>query len=540
VCLVGIKEAGLRVGVHLNIATDESGADLAGYLEVPAANQHAALQRKTERLKLGDMVVEIVHGFSLLLPRVGFMRLKPLVIVSALSLVSSLALVSPVAPATAAIVPHAISARQITPDWVKNSTVYEVNVRQFSQDGTFNAVTAALPRIKALGTSTIWLMPITPIGKLNAKGSLGSPYSVANYTAVNPDYGTDADFKNLVDTAHGLGMKVVLDWVADHSAWDNPWITEHPDWYVHDGNGNITWPVGTDWTDVAQLNYNNAGLQQGMIDAMKYWVTNFNIDGYRCDAAGMVPTAFWEAATTAVNQIKQLWWLAEDQSSSDLLLQAFSANYNWQLLHALNTVGGKDDIAMAISGSSMNYPAGTYPMNFITNHDENSWNGTEFQRLGNAVKLSAAITYLTPGIPLIYDGQEIGMNHQLQFFEKDPISWGTDPAASEWTAFFQKLNHLRANNSSLWSGNGSGALSFLDINNPRVLGFGRYTKTNRVFGFFNMNGQPAKYTVKWPSNLAGSYVSFQNGKRYKLVKGQKLVVSMPAWGYYLYSTAAAK
>ncbi|MFM7029717.1 MAG: alpha-amylase family glycosyl hydrolase [Micrococcales bacterium] len=468
------------------------------------------------------------------------MRFKPTFFLSAISVATVFGLTASMAPASAVILPGAPSVRQLAPSWVKSASIYEVNVRQFSQDGTFNAVTAALPRIKALGVGAIWLMPVTPVGKLNAKGSLGSPYSVANYTAVNPDYGTDTDFKNLVDTAHSLGLKVVLDWVADHSAWDNPWITAHPDWYVHDSNGNITWPVGTDWTDVAQLDYSNTALHQGMIDAMKYWVTNFDIDGYRCDAAGMVPTSFWNEATAAVNSVKPLWWLAEDQSGGDLLQQAFSTDYNWNLLHALNSVGNKAGIAMAVSSSRDDYRSGTYPMNFITNHDENSWSGTEFERLGNAVQLSAAIAYLTPGIPLIYNGQEIGMNHRLQFFEKDPISWGQDPAASEWTTFYSRLNRLRSNNAALWSSATSGKLSFLSIGNPRVLGFGRYIAGNRVFGIFNMGANAAKFTVKVPAMLAGRYVSFQNGRHYRLASGQKLVVSIPAWGYYLYSTAPAK
>jgi glycosidase len=361
------------------------------------------------------------------------------------------------------------AAAPVSPSWVNSATVYEVNVRQFSADGNFAGVTAALPRIKALGTNVIWLMPIYPVGKLHAKGSLGSPYSVANYTAVNPDYGTDADFKQLVDTAHSLGMKVVLDWVANHTAWDNPWITQHKDWYTQDGSGNIIWPAGTDWTDVADLNYDNQGLRAGMIDAMKYWVSNFDIDGYRCDAAGMVPTDFWNDATTQVNAVKQLWWLAEDQGNSALLQEAFSANYNWNLLHALNNIGNRGDLAYAIATSSSDYPANSYPMNFITNHDENSWNGTEFQRLGPAVKEAAAITFMTPGIPLIYNGQEVGMDHSLAFFEKDPINWTANPAAASWTTFFSQLTSLRKKNPALWSGPSIAMVDLLTNNNRSVI-----------------------------------------------------------------------
>ena len=469
------------------------------------------------------------------------MRLKPVTSVVAFALVlGSLAFTPMVSPAAASPLQAVPATRQVTPAWVNSATVYEVNVRQFSPAGNFAGVTAALPRIKALGTNVIWLMPIYPVGKINAKGSLGSPYSVANYTAVNPDFGTDQDFKNLVDTAHSMGMKVVLDWVANHTAWDNPWITQHPDWYTQDANGKIIWPAGTDWNDVADLNYDNQGLRSAMTDAMKYWVSKFDIDGYRCDAAGMVPTDFWEQATSSVNQIKQLWWLAEDQSTDALLYRAFSANYNWNLLDGLNHVGGKDAISYAISGSVTNYPSGTFPMNFITNHDENSWNGTEFQRLGNAVKVSAAITFITPGIPLIYDGQEIGMNHQLQFFEKDPIVWGSNPAASPWTAFFSKLTKLRANNSALWSGATGGSLNFITNSNAKLLEVWRGKGTSRVLFLANLGAQPIKTKLSISAGIAGKYVTYSTGKAVTFKKGARVAVSIPAWDFVIYSTAAAK
>lgn len=471
------------------------------------------------------------------------MRSKTLTLLVAATLAigvtsSAQALPNPKAPA--APIAHAPAARQVLPNWVSNASVYEVNVRQFSPAGNFAGVTAALPRIKALGTNVVWLMPIYPVGKENAKGSLGSPYSVANYTAVNPDFGTDADFKNLVDTAHSMGMKVVLDWVANHSAWDNPWITTHPDWYSQDSKGKIIWPAGTDWTDVADLNYNSIGLQAAMTDAMKYWVTKFDIDGYRCDAAGMVPTEFWNSATTEVNKVKQLWWLAEDQASGDLLTTAFSSNYNWQLMDALNHVGGKDIISQAMVGSVANYPSNTFAMNFITNHDENSWNGTEFQRLGNAVKESAAIEFITPGIPLIYNGQEIGMNRQLQFFEKDPIVWGSDPASNTWTAFYSKLIKLRANNPALWSGAAGGSLNFIANSNDHLLEVWRGKGTNKVVFMVNLGANAIGTKLPVSGSMAGKYVNYSTGKSVTLTKGKKVSFTVPAWGFTILSTVAAK
>lgn len=429
------------------------------------------------------------------------------------------------------------ASKAISPDWVKSATVYEVNTRQFSPAGNFAGVTAALPRLKALGTDVLWLMPIFPISKTNAKGSLGSPYAVSDYQAVNPNYGTDADFKKLVDSAHALGMKIVLDWVPNHTGWDNAWITQHPDWYTHDAQGNITWPAGTDWTDVADLNYDNKDLRAAMTDALKYWVTKFDIDGYRQDVAGGVPTDFWDAATAQVNAIKPLWWLAENQDQTDLLYKSFSANYNWTLLGALNTVGSRDDALYAISNAVMNYPVGTYPMNFITNHDENSWNGTEFQRLGSAVAESAVITFTVPGIPLIYNGQEIGMNRQLQFFEKDPIDWSATFTSATWTAFYTKLTKLRKLNPALWSGLAGGSTDFITSNAAKVLSYGRTKAKSKVIVLANLGPKALAPKVSF-GKYAGTYYDYATGK--KVVVAKSSTVKIPAWGYVVYSTVAVK
>lgn len=469
-------------------------------------------------------------------------------VVSGLAVATALALLvgttTSLSASALSVAPHALSAsKAVSPSWINSATVYEVNVRDFSAAGDFASVTSALPRIKSLGTDVIWLMPIMPSGVKNSKTDttgnqqMGSPYAVANYTAVNPSMGTDADFAKLVDTAHGLGMKVVLDWVGNHTAWDNPWITQHPDWYTHDSQGNITWPAGTDWTDVADLNYDSPGLRAAMTDALKYWVTKFNIDGYRCDYANGVPTDFWDSATVAVNAIKPLWWLAENQDQTDLLYNSFSANYNWQLLGALNTVGNRDNTLFALSNAVMNYPVGTYPMNFITNHDENSWNGTEFQRLGNAVKESAVITFTAPGVPLIYNGQEIGMTKQLAFFSKDQIPWATDAYAQSWTAFYSKLIKLRKLNPALWSGLAGGGTTFLTNNDAKTLSFARTKGTSKVIILVNMSQKAVAPKVSF-GKLAGSYFDYNTGKKVTVAKSA--TVKIPAWGYTIYSTVAVK
>ena len=453
-------------------------------------------------------------------------------VLAALGLVGSLIGGSALATQASAA-PIKVASAPVAPSWINSATIYEVNTRQFSEAGTFNAVTDALPRIHALGTDAVWLMPIFPISTTGSKGTLGSPYAVSDYTDVNPNYGTKADFKKLVDTAHSLGMKIILDWVPNHTGWDNAWIKTHPDWYTHDAQGNITYPPGTDWTDVADLNYDSAGLRTAMTDALKYWVTNFDIDGYRQDVAGGVPTDFWNSATAEVNAIKPLFWLAENQDEPALLSQAFSANYNWELLGAFNTVGDRDKLMFAVQDTVSNYPKGRFPMNFITNHDENSWNGTEFDRLGNAVKESAAIAFTAPGVPLLYNGQEVGLTKQLQFFEKDPIVWDANPAASSWTAFYTKLTTLKKSNPALWAGTAGGSLNFISNNNSKTLSYARVLGSNKVILIANLSAK--KITPKLSfGKLAGKYFDYATGKAVKLAKSQKLTVQ--PWSFVVYSS----
>ncbi len=223
----------------------------------------------------------------------------------------------------------AYNSNSVLPTWANNATIYEVNIRQYTEAGTFKAFEAHLPRLQKLGVKILWLMPIHPISELKRNGSLGSPYAVANYKGINPEFGNEADFKSLVNKAHSLGFKVILDWVANHSGWDNPWIA-NKSWYHTDGSGNIVAP-NNDWLDVAWLNYKNQDMRRAMIDAMGYWVKTFDVDGFRADVAAGVPTDFWKQANTQLQAIKPLFMLAEDQSVQSLLDDAFIANYNWEL-----------------------------------------------------------------------------------------------------------------------------------------------------------------------------------------------------------------
>lgn len=418
-----------------------------------------------------------------------------------------------------------------SPDWMSNATVYEVNTRNFSTEGTFAAFSTHLDRLKNLGVKVLWFMPIQPISKENRKGELGSPYSVANYTAINSEYGTRADFKALVNKAHDMGFKVVLDWVANHSGWDNPWVTQHPDWYSKGLDGKITNPLGTDWTDVADFDYTNNDMRNAMIDAMKYWVTHFDVDGFRMDAAGMVPNDFWDQATYNLTKIKPLWMLAESQPNSVKIGGNFSSAYNWDLKDAFNKfkVEATTSYSMAkqLAKIEMKYPGENFPMNFITNHDENSWNGTEFDRIGSdaAVKAAALLSFTLPGAPLIYNGQEVGNKKMLKFFEKDQIDW---PITSPWTKFYQDLVALKANSKALAVGKNPAKLDKVSGLSDEIILFARTNGTAKVLVAVNMSGHSAKVSAKW-NELAGSYTNWATGKAVDLSATQEL--TLPAWGY---------
>ena len=309
-------------------------------------------------------------------------------------------------------------------EWTEGSTVYELNVRQFTPEGTFDAALNRLPLIKNMGIDILWLMPIYPIGELNRKGTLGSYYAIKDYCAVNPEFGTMEDFDNFLTVAHEMGFRVILDWVANHTAPDHAWVTEKPaDWYVRDEEGNIV--VEYDWTDIAKLNYENQDMRAEMEKCMNFWVDK-GIDGFRCDVAYQVPQDFW---TGAISRMKEknpdLYFLAEGEEAW-LHTAGFDATYWWKLHHVMNDIAqgkaGKAELLDVINESLRDYPSNAYRLAFITNHDENSWNGTEFERMGDAWRAGAVLCFTLPGAqPLIYTGQELGNTKRFEFFEKDPL-----------------------------------------------------------------------------------------------------------------------
>jgi len=416
------------------------------------------------------------------------------------------------------------------PEWIKNSVIYEVNVRQYTKEGTFKAFREHLPRLKEMGVDVLWFMPIYPISEKNRKGTLGSYYSIKDYKAVNPEFGTLEEFKELVDECHKMGFKVILDWVANHTGWDHLWI-KNKDWYLTDSEGNIVNPPGTDWTDVAQLNYKNEEMRKAMIDAMVFWVKEVGVDGYRCDVAGRVPVDFWEKAREELEKIKPVYMLAEDEGNREYLNKAFNSNYNWRLMHLMESIANGKADAFGIRRFAENfdkiYPNGSYPMNFITNHDENSWNGTEFEKMKDAVDVMAMLTFTLPGIPLIYSGQEAALDKRLKFFEKDEIDWKNYPKQD----FYNNLIRLKKENKALWNGEHGGSIKFIDVKNDNVLAFVRENEGNRVLIFANLSDK--SFDLEVPLNeYAGKYTDFNTNDKVKLKKNH--LVKFSPWSYTIY------
>jgi Alpha amylase, catalytic domain len=325
---------------------------------------------------------------------------------------------------------------EVRPD---QQTLYEVNVRQFSDAGNFAGVTARLGEIRRMGVTTLWLMPIYPIGKEKRKGTLGSYYSIKNYTDVNPEFGNTDDFKKLVDGAHKVGMKVIIDWVANHTAWDHAWVKQNPEYYEKEKSGKIKSPF--DWTDVAELDYNNKVMSAQMIEAMRFWVANFGIDGFRCDVADMVPLDFWKAARNSIDPKMQQLWLAECENPE--YFKVFDLQYAWKWMHMLEDISkGKATIDSMNKISKYYFDLaneGKHHLFFTSNHDENSWNGTEYEKFGAQATPFGHLSALMPGAFLIYNGQECAFNRRLKFFEKDPIAWEKSLLA-EWYRSLSDLN----------------------------------------------------------------------------------------------------
>ncbi len=415
-------------------------------------------------------------------------------------------------------------------EWSKNANIYEVNIRQYTHEGSFKAFEKHMPRLKQMGVKILWIMPIHPISKTNRKGTMGSYYAVQDYQKVNPDFGTLNDFKHMVNYAHELNMKVIIDWVANHTGWDNWLITEHSDWYTKDSLGNKIVPANTDWTDVADLNYDMPDLREYMIQSLEYWVKEADIDGYRCDVAGMVPADFWVNVRIHLDAIKPVFMLAEWESKD--ILQAFDMVYGWELHHIMNEIAqGKkviDDLDAYFAKIDTIYSPDDYYMNFTSNHDENSWNGTVFDRMGKAAEVMAVLSATVPGMPLIYSGQENKLTKKLEFFEKDTIGWGN----FGYTSFYTKLLHLKKENKALWNGAYGGSFSKIDNTKPEVVySFIRKKGDDKIIVVLNFSD--IKQTISLAgNNIKGNYISLFNQANVVINNGSSIKLS--PWGYVIF------
>lgn len=416
-----------------------------------------------------------------------------------------------------------------TPDWAHNATIYEINVRQFSADGKFSSVTKQLPRLKAMGIDIIWLMPIHPIGVKNRKGSLGSYYAVKDYQKVNEEFGDLNDFKFLVKEAHKLGMRVIIDWVANHSSPDNVWIEQGSlDWYTLDSTGNVQPTIGTDWWDVADLNYENPTMRKEMISSMKYWLTEADIDGFRCDVAGWVPLDFWMEARTELQTVKPIFMLAEAEEVP--LHDAFEMTYGWNFHHIMNKIAKGESDATAIREYLANnkYPANAYRMNFTSNHDENSWNGTEMERMGDARFAMAVLASTIEGMPLVYNGQETSLDRRLKFFEKDSIDW----KKMDMVSFYTKLLNLHQTNPALWVRDGSNQARIIETKNAKdQLVFIREYDKHQVITILNLSNKKTELSFD-SSSVLGEYTDLFTGKKKSLKNTNK--VTLDPWGYQVF------
>jgi glycosidase len=419
----------------------------------------------------------------------------------------------------------------VHPEWAKNSVLYEVNMRQYTPEGTFNAFTEHLPRLKQLGVDILWLMPINPIGIKNRKEALGSYYSVKDYTDVNPEFGTMDDFKKLVEKSHELGFHVIMDWVPNHSSWDNKLAAEHPDWYVKDSTGSFIPPIGTDWTDVIQFDWKNKELQDYMIKALSFWV-ELGVDGFRVDHPHKTPYEFWDRARAELNKIRPVFMLAENEEQTDFMKGGFDMSYAWELHHLMNRIAqGKDSIKSLNKyylKERSTFPQNVYRMVFMDNHDENSWNGTINSRMGEAQKAFAVFMFTTQGVPLLYNGQEVCLNKSLRFFVRDTIKWDT----CSLTGFYTDLIKMKKTNIALWNGESGGTMEMIKTNKDnKVFAYYREKDENRVVVILNLSKK--SLAIKPDTrNIDGEYKDYFTGERTTLPMADSLRIE--PWGYRVY------
>jgi glycosidase len=414
---------------------------------------------------------------------------------------------------------------------IKDGVIYEANIRQYSESGKFQDFTKDIYKLKDLGVKIIWLMPIHPISKTNRKGTLGSYYSISDYKAVNPEFGNKDDLDELIKEAHKHDMLVILDWVANHTGWDHKWIENKPDYYTKNENGEITDPINPStgeswgWTDVADLNFDNMEMQNEMIEAMEYWVKEHEIDGYRLDAAHSCPASFWKKSIKRLKKIKNVLMLAESDgyhTGGFELIELFDMSYNWSGHHVLNRIYKKEnnseDLKININRNLNDYSSKHVLMNFTSNHDENTWAGTVLDRYGDGAKTFAALTYFLPGIPLIYNGQEYGLNKRLEFFEKDFIT----KKQTDFYEFYSNLNSLKKEN-NLLDIDSEIKFEIIETNNKNLICYKRTKNNDSMYFVANLSEESQEINTEFSETLK----SLNSDKMISLKKN-----SLDPWEYH--------
>lgn len=437
-----------------------------------------------------------------------------------------------------AMTPKTLKEKHNFPDWARNASLYEVNLRQYTPQGTIKAFMTHLERIKEMGVDILWFMPIHPISKAKRKGSLGSPYAIADYRAINPELGTMEDFEQMLQKAHTIGLKVIIDWVPNHSGWDHPWITEHPDYYSQ-VDGKIIDPIDPEtgeswgWTDVADFNYDNSAFRKAMIADMEFWIKEVGIDGFRCDVAHQVPDDFWDQAAEVLFQYRPIFMLAESESPAHNNSGNFIATYSWSFKDLANGIvsGEKTvaDIDEYLKKDRIDFKKG-FHIYFTTNHDENTSHGTVFERLGDGHRAFAVLAATLDGMPLIYGGQEAPLKKRLAFFEKDPIDWNNYAYAD----FYKILLDLKHRNKALWNGKYGGEVIRIPTGkDAQIFAFVRQKEEDKVLVIINLSPEAQEFKLD-SDDAVGHYSNVFVSGSIDIEKEKDM--RLEAWDYLVLST----
>ncbi|OQY94520.1 MAG: 1,4-alpha-glucan branching protein [Sphingobacteriales bacterium UTBCD1] len=418
----------------------------------------------------------------------------------------------------------------LSPGWVHSTNIYEVNLRQYTAEGTFKAFANFLPGLKNIGVQTLWFMPVHPIGKVKRIGTLGSYYSISDHKAVNPEFGTLEDFKDLINLAHSMGFRIMMDWVANHTSWDHVWTGGHPEFYVRDSHGNFQSPY--DWQDVIQIDHSSDGEQEAMMDAMQFWVEECAIDGFRCDMAHLTPLSFWRKARQRLDQIKSLFWLGETEEPS--YHEVFDASYTWELLHTMEAYWRGEKNMSGLESVLIKYltlfPATAIRLLFTSNHDENSHSGSEYERLGDAALPFAVLCATFAGIPLVYSGQELPLKKRLDFFNKDAIGWTGKNLLDD---FYKILLGLHAGHPAMRGGDPSVQIFRIKTTqDENILSYLRKNGESEVLVILNLSAKDNLHFELRSENVSGRFQNVFSGGFDDLDDSSSF--NMKSWSYLVY------